>query len=124
MKTDERKRSPGKVKDSRAGKNCKRSGKACVPADEQVRRGHLRRWPDKDTEDLYFALNTAKKQRGAPAKRIKPPAMEFPLMESLSDETRKKILLASSLEVKKVKRHPGWVLSRVYNLKNRPIEFI
>jgi hypothetical protein len=112
-------RSPGKVRDNRAGKNCKpRAGKKA-----QVRKETARRWPDQATEQKYFELNIDKKQRNRPATRKKQLDLFFPLLESVRPDVLARILLCSSLEVKKVRRYPGWILSRTYNLKNRPIDF-
>lgn len=126
MKSTELKRSPGNRKAARTEKNCARSGRAITDhaADEQIRRCHLRRWPDKEQENKYFELNTDKKQRGKPAKRIKPPVLEFALLESIDPKTLNKLLIASSLKVKKVRRYPGWILQTTYNLKSRPIQII
>lgn len=82
------------------------------------------RWPTQESEQMYFELNIDKKQRNAPAKRIKPPAMPFALLESIDPKTLDKLLTAASFKLKRVKRFPGWVLQRTYNLKNRPVQFI
>ena len=84
-----------------------------------------RQWPTKEQEQLYFELNTAKdKPRGPGRSGIKQPDFPFPLLESLPAWQVDKLLIASSLQYKRVRRYPGWILIRTYNLKNRPIEFI
>ena len=127
MKSKELKRSTGKVRDNRSGKNCKRRGKAIInpSADDGVRRGALHRWPTKDQEAMYFDMNTSKNPVNRPSKgRIRPPVTEFALLESLDPATLDKLLTAASFSVKKIKRYPGWILQRVYNLKSRPIQII
>ena len=82
-------------------------------------------WPTSDQENMYFEMNTAKKQRNQPARgRIQPPTQSFSLMESIDPVVLDKLLTAASMTVKKVRRYPGWILQTVYNLKSRPIEFI
>jgi len=41
----------------------------------------------------------------------------FPLIVEVGKEILEKILLAVSLKVKKVQRHPGFILHRTYNLR-------
>jgi hypothetical protein len=97
-----------------------------------LRSQDLLRRPTKDTGDLYAKLN---KQRFVPgqvgASKREPSRLGFPLLEALAFHENPKtvdaiatLLVAASLKVKRVKRHPGWVLQRTYNLKNRPIEII
>jgi len=93
--------------------------------EEQVRNEAARRWPSNDQEQKYFELNMLKKQRGrANPKRIKPREVTFPLLHEVNPAMLKKILLAASIKLKSVKRDPGFVLIRQYNLGNRPLEFI
>jgi hypothetical protein len=105
-------------------------------ADEAVmsflRSQDLLRWPLKDTADLYAKLNRQRHVAGQAggSKRV-PSSLGFPLLETLAFHENPKtvdavatLLVAAALKVKRVKRHPGWVLQRTYNLKNRPIEII
>ena len=83
------------------------------------------RWPEQIVADKYAELNRKKHVPSRGSK--KPSTLGFPLMEQamshgLKDLTR--LLIAASLKTKRVKRHPGWILQRVYNLKNRPIEIL
>jgi len=121
------KRSPGKLKERRADKNCTRSlGKKDsmnLAGEEQVKHEANRRWPSKESEEMYATLNMDKKQRGRPADRVKKPDFFFPLLESLPIKQIKHVLLCASLELKSVRRYPGWILSQTYNHKNRTIDF-
>lgn len=93
--------------------------------EEQVRHEASRRWPTPDQEVKYFELNTAKdKPRGGGRSKIKPPARPFALLESIDPKVLDKLLTASSLKLKRVRRYPGWILQHTYNLKNRPIQII
>ena len=84
-----------------------------------------RQWPTKEQEQLYFELNQAKdKPRGPGRKGIKQPDFPFAMLESIPAAQLDKLLTAASFQLKRVKRFPGWILVRTYNLKNRPIEFI
>jgi hypothetical protein len=87
------------------------------------------RRPTRETGDTYALLNRKRHVPGKPGR--KPEQLGFPLLESLMEHTNPKnrwavkmLLVAASLKVKRVKRHPGWVLQRTYNLKNRVIEII
>jgi hypothetical protein len=88
------------------------------------------RWPTKETEDKYASLNKDKKRgtsRGQSIKKIKPMKQGFTLLDCLIGTCPKAldtVLLAASLKLKRVRRYPGYVLIRTYNLKNRPIEII
>jgi hypothetical protein len=88
------------------------------------------RWPESATEDKYASLNKDKKRgtsRGASIKKIKPMKQGFTLLDCLIGTCPKAldtVLLAASLKLKRVRRYPGYVLIRTYNLKNRPIEII
>jgi hypothetical protein len=127
MKSTEFKRSPGKRKVARSDKNCARSGKPPVnlAGHEQIRNEANRRWPTVEQQNLYFELNTSKNPVNRPSKgRIKPPVNEFALLESVDPVTLDKLLTAASLRVKRVKRYPGYIIQRTYNLKNRPIQII
>lgn len=127
MRSTKFNRSLGKRKESRTGKNCKRSGKSHgdLIGEQFVRTQHLSRWPDEYQEDMYFKMNNNKKKESNPAQgRIKPPVREFALMESLSLKVIDKLLTAACFQIKRVKRFPGWILIRTYNMKKRVIQFI
>jgi hypothetical protein len=96
-----------------------------LPTEQYIRHQAEHRWPTEKSEDLYFKMNNSEPpEHKLLVNRIRPPQLEFPLLESLPGATLYKILLASSLRVKKIKRHPGWILERVYNLRDRPIQII
>ena len=85
------------------------------------------RWPTSRTEDKYAELNRVKPPRRKPGGSIKPMDTGFTLLDGLVGTCPKAlntVLMAASLKLKRVRRYPGWVLQRVYNLKNRPIEII
>jgi len=88
------------------------------------------RWPSAWSEDKYAELNKDKKRgtsRGSSIKKIKPMNTGFTVLDSLIGNCPKAletVLLAASLKLKRVRRYPGYVLIRTYNLKNRPIEII
>lgn len=88
------------------------------------------RWPDENTRARAqsFALGKEKEPTGKKKKRAtRPMPSGFPLIENLMGTcpgALHKLLVASSLQIKKVRRYPGYVLSRTYNLKDRPIEII
>ena len=88
------------------------------------------RWPSQWSEDKYAELNMDKRQgnsRGTTAKKIKPMKTGFTLLDSLVGNCPKAletVLLAASLKLKRVRRYPGYVLIRTYNLKSRPIVLI
>jgi hypothetical protein len=68
-------------------------------------------------------LAMKKHQRG----RAKSKAMTlgFTMLDGLIDNPNlSRLLLAASLKIKKVRRYPGYVLERVYNLKGRKLEII
>lgn len=88
-----------------------------------VKRQHLSRWPDQETEDRYNTLNREKKVR-RPDKPIKPAPSGFKLFDMLDGEDLDRLMLAASLKVKRVRRAPGWVIVKVYNLKDRPLVLI
>ena len=96
-----------------------------------IRRQATDRWPTADSEQKYFELNNDKKAKGGrKANGIKPPAFPFALLEQaighddpIRARTINKLLICSSLKIKKVRRYPGWVLQRTYNLKNRVLDF-
>jgi hypothetical protein len=88
------------------------------------------RWPTAASEDKYASLNKDKKRgtsRGESIKKIKPMTQGFTLLDCLVGTCPKAletVLLAASLKLKRIRRYPGYVLIRTYNLKNRPIEII
>jgi hypothetical protein len=88
------------------------------------------RWPSAWSEDKYADLNKDKKRgtsRGESIKKIKPMKQGFTILDALVGSCPKAletVLLAASLKLKRVRRYPGYVLIRTYNLKNRPIEII
>ena len=82
------------------------------------------RWPDDDQLQKYAELNQDKKRRGVIKKAKKPRVDHFPLMDELDPVTRNRMLIAASLKLQPVKRQPGFVLTRTYNHKQRPITFV
>ncbi len=130
-------RSSGKVKESRSGKNCsRRAGKGPllrVSENEQVRNEASRRWTNKEQDQAYFELNRTelgKAQRGGRAGK-KPPTFFFPLLEqamgadneSWKLDTIRELFKCASLKLKPVKRYPGYILERTYNLKGKVLNF-
>jgi hypothetical protein len=86
------------------------------------------RWPSQDTMEKAHELAIDKKanRRGKPGK-ARPADVGFPLLDTLVGTCPKAldtILTAASLKLKRVRRYPGWILQRVYNLKDRPIQLI
>lgn len=83
------------------------------------------RWPTEAALVKCHELNMVKVSRRQARKGIKPAHdTGFMILESLLGNcpaTLDKLLVAASLEIKKVRRYPGMILSRTYNLKNRPI---
>jgi len=126
-RTRARKTSSGKRRAGRTGKNL---GRRSSPIADPVKLAFLKgqdngRWPSDETCDKYAKLNREKKVKGRPGKNLAP--LGFPLMEAAmahGTASLEKLLIAASLKVKRVKRHPGWVLQRTYNLKNRIIEIV
>ena len=115
--------------DKQSKESLKRHGRAIlrVSEDEQVRYEHLRRWPTQYQEQVYADMNRARGRAGRRrpgAKRIKPRQTTFPLLHEIKADVLDKLLTASSLKLKQVRRDPGFVLIRQYHLKNRPLVFI
>jgi hypothetical protein len=83
------------------------------------------RWPTQVSEDKYAEMNKDRKRHTSRGK-IKPSKGGFTLLDAVIDKGRalETLLLAASLKLKKVRRYPGYVLIRTYNLKDRPIEII
>jgi len=114
------------VRKNRAGKNCSRKG----PAIEDqaganfIRYQDLYRHPDAEQLVKAWELKNEKRPR-RPKKPIKPMQTGFTMLDALIDSPAlETVLLAASLKIKRVRRYPGYVLQRVYNLKNRPLEII
>jgi hypothetical protein len=81
------------------------------------------RWPDAATQIKAQELAMKKHPRGRA--QSKPMEQGFTLLDAIIDKPALDVLLtAASLKLKKVRRYPGYVLQRVYNLKNRPIQII
>jgi hypothetical protein len=98
-----------------------------VVADHQalhfIRHQAANRWPDEPTMIKAQELAVKKHQRGRA--KTKPMDQGFTLLDMLIDNSNlPKLLLAASLKLKKVRRYPGYVLERTYNLKSRPIQII
>ena len=92
-----------------------------------VRKQANRRWPTKEQVETYFKMNTDKRAnrgRAGGRARIAPREVTFPLLHEINAKVLNTILVAASLKIKKVRRDPGFVLTRTYNLKNRPVVFI
>jgi hypothetical protein len=90
-----------------------------------LRHQNEHRWPSEETMIKAAELAKEKIKRGRPKAPL--ARLGFPLLEQAMANGSKAIttlLVASSLKIKKVRRHPGWVLQRTYNLKNRPIVIV
>jgi hypothetical protein len=88
------------------------------------------RWPSQDTMDSAHRLandrkGSAKRKPGN-NKPIKPQQQGFTLLDMVIDKGKalETLLTAASLQLKRVRRYPGYVLIHTYNLKNRTIEII
>jgi hypothetical protein len=110
------------------GENRKRREAVHVDAaiSDFVRKQANRRWPESWQEEKYAEMNADKHaNRGrAGGKRIKPREVTWPLIHELAPALLDKLLTAASFKLKRVRRDPGFVLIRQWNLKNRPLEFI
>ena len=87
------------------------------------------RWPTQHSLHLYGELNMIKRPRQQRRKGIKPGQSNdgFMILETLignCPKTLDKLLTAASLKIKRVRRYPGIILTRTYNLKNRPITIL
>jgi hypothetical protein len=95
-----------------------------------IRHQKENRWPSNDTMIKAYELSIDRKggtRRGASIKKIKPMNSGFTMLDCLIGSCPKAletVLLAASLKLKRVRRYPGYVLIRTYNLKNRAIEII
>ena len=86
------------------------------------------RWPTEATlvKAHELAIDKKANRHGKPGK-ARPVDVGFPLLDTLVGTCPKALdtlLTAASLKLKRVRRYPGWILQRVYNLKNRPIQLI
>lgn len=115
------------VRKNRSGKNCARKGPAIVDqaGANFIRYQSLYRHPDTKQLQKAWELKNEKRPRRKPG-AIKPMQTGFTFFDAVIDKgkTLETLLLAASLKVKKVRRYPGYVLQRVYNLKDRPIQII
>ena len=118
---------------ARANKGINGKRRSPAPANEQtmefIRHQNLNRWPTEESLQKQWELEQDKQASRPPVGRIKPADLGFPLLEqAVSTEQKelsiKKLLVAAALKLKRVKRHPGWVLQRTYNLGKRPLEFV
>jgi hypothetical protein len=84
------------------------------------------RWPTATIMQKSWEMLKDRKTRRPGRKAIKPMDTGFTLLDALIDKgpALETLLTAASLKIKRVKRHPGYVLIRTYNLKNRPITII
>ena len=121
------------LKEKRAHRRNMRGRKSPVVANFPgllfIRHQDEHRWPTAMTEDKYAEMNKDRKfrkPRPGPEKKIKPATMGFTLLDAVIDKGKalQTLLTAASLQLQKVRRYPGYVLIRTYNLKNRPIEII
>jgi hypothetical protein len=93
------------------------------PALNFLRHQKEHRWPDQETEQK--AQELAMKKHPRSRAKSKPMTQGFTMLDALMDNPALDVLLtAASLKLKRVRRYPGYVLQRVYNLKNRPIQII
>jgi hypothetical protein len=86
------------------------------------------RWPSEASlvKAHELAIDRKANRRGKPATK-RPADVGFPLLDTLVGTCPKALetlLTAASLKLKRVRRYPGWILQRVYNLKDRPIQLI
>ena len=121
------------LKSNRAEKLASRGRRSPVVADFPgllfLRHQKEHRWPTQQSEEKYANLNMDRNRhtsRGPSTKKIKPAKMGFTLLDAVLDKGKNLdiLLTAAALKLKKVRRYPGYVLIRTYNLKNRPIEII
>jgi hypothetical protein len=86
------------------------------------------RWPTEETLIKAHELAIDRKaNRHSSTKKIRPMDTGFLLLDGLIGTCPKAlaiVLTAAALKIKRVRRYPGWVLQRTYNLKNRVIEII
>jgi hypothetical protein len=88
------------------------------------------RWPSGDTMDKAYRLSVERRPGGSRRKptdqKIKPRKTSFTLLDAAITYPKAlgTLLTAACLQLKRVRRYPGYVLIRTYNLKNRVIEII
>lgn len=88
-----------------------------------IRHQGANRWPDLET--MIKAQELAMKKHVRGRAKVKPMTQGFTLLDSIIDsDSLETLLTASSLKLKKVRRYPGYVLIKTYNLKSRPIQII
>lgn len=120
----------GARKAGRAGKNCGR--RASQPVADEVGYSFIRfqanhRWPTEESKAKRNQLDIddrKKKVRSSPNRKPVRP-LSTPLLETAALNNPgavEKLLSAACLKMKRVRRHPGWVLQRTFKLKNRPID--
>lgn len=87
------------------------------------------RHPGQAERDKAFEMLKDRPTSG-PVKKS-PSPLPMPLLESLAFHTNPntvkataRLLIAACLKVKNTRRHPGWVLQRTYNMKNRVVEIV
>ena len=121
--TRKKRTSSGARKNSKTNRN--RRGRAIAKGPEAnfIRHQSGNRWPDPAT--LEKAGELAMKKQPRSRAKSKPMQLGFSLLDLCIDKaSTHQLLLAASLKIKAVKRYPGHVLERVYNLKGRVIELI
>jgi hypothetical protein len=126
--------SSGDRKAARAGKQLERRGPAIadMAARSFMKRQDRDRWPSDETQDKAFEMLKNKRMgthRGNSIRKgqrgIRPAKVGFTFLDAVIDKGNlDKLLTAAYLKLKKVRRYPGFVLIRTYNLKNRPITII
>jgi hypothetical protein len=89
------------------------------------------RWPSQDTMDKAYRLSVERRPGGSrrkptDQKTIKPRKTAFTLLDAAITYPKAlgTLLTAACLQLKRVRRYPGYVLIHTYNLKNRVIEII
>jgi hypothetical protein len=89
------------------------------------------RWPSGDTMDKAYRLSVERRPGGRrkptdQKKSIKPRKTSFTLLDAAITYPKAldTLLTAACLQLKRVRRYPGYVLIHTYNLKNRVIEII
>jgi len=126
LKTARNKRTSSGARKNRTDKSGRKSPVVADPAGLNfIRHQSDSRWPDQDTLIKAQELSMKKHPRGRA--KTKPMTMGFTVMDCLlgnSQDALLKLLLAASLKIKPVRRYPGYVLIKTYNLKDRPIQII
>jgi len=113
------------IRKNRAGKNCSRKGPAIADQAESnfLRHQAASRWPTDWSLDKMAEMAMDKKPRSR--QKSKPMTLGFSVLDHLIDKPGlDKLLTAASLKIKRIRRYPGYVLMKTYNLKNRPIQII